>query len=193
MPTKPSDNSGTGLLTKNDWERVQAIFPDYRVELAGGKIIIMPPSGYESEEVGFEFGSQLRNWVRPRQLGRVTGSGALFDLPNGDRRAPDVAFVKAEKLPQTSKAPAAVVPDLVVEVKSPTDAPEELRQKITSFLQQGTTVGILIDPDRRTLEVIRLNQPVIVLSDGETLTIPELFPGWALPVANLWPPDFSQK
>ncbi|MFN3926368.1 MAG: hypothetical protein ACK4QL_03380 [Pseudanabaenaceae cyanobacterium] len=52
--------------------------------------------------------------MRPRKLERVTGSSPLFDLPNGDRRAPDVAFVKAEKLPQTTKVPAEVVPNLIV-------------------------------------------------------------------------------
>jgi len=179
-------------LTREDWEQVQSQFPDWKIELVRGKIIIMAPSGYESEEVALEFGSQLRNWVRPRKLGRVTGSSAIFDLPNGDRRAPDVSFVKAEKLPQTTKKPAQVVPDLVVEVKSPNDSLEELRQKIQSFLTQGTTVGILIDPDTRQLEVMRLQQPVEIFKDGDTLAIPDLLPEWKLAISELWSPDFSQ-
>ena len=180
-------------LTKEDWERVKSAFPEWKIELVSGKIIIMAPSGYESEEVGFEFGAQLRNWVRPRQLGRVTGSSAIFDLPNGDRRAPDVAFVKAEKLPQTTKKPAEVIPDLVVEVKSPNDSPEELRQKIQSFLSQGTAVGILIDPDSRKLEVMRPDAPAECFGDGDVLTLPELFPEWSLQIADLWSPDFSSQ
>jgi Uma2 family endonuclease len=180
-------------LTREDWEKAQRLFPDAKIELVGGKIIIMAPSGYESEEVAFEFGSQLRNWVRPRKLGRVTGSSAIFDLPNGDRRAPDVSFVRADKLPQTTKKPAAVVPDLVVEVKSPNDSLEELRQKIQSFLTQGTTVGILIDPDTRQLEVMRLNQSVEIFRDGDTLVIPDLLPEWELAISDLWSPDFSQS
>lgn len=44
----------------------------------------MSPSGYESDETASEFSAQLRNWVRPRQLGRVTGAGAGFILPNSD-------------------------------------------------------------------------------------------------------------
>ncbi len=178
--------------TLEDWEKVQSLFPDAKIELVGGKIIIMAPSGYESEEVALEFASQLRNWVRPRRLGRVAGSSAIFDLPNGDRRAPDVSFVKAEKLPQTTKKPAEVVPDLVVEVKSPNDSLEELRQKIRSFLSQGTTVGILIDPDTRQLEVWRLHQPVEILRDGDTLVVPDLLPEWSLAISELWSPDFSQ-
>ncbi len=179
-------------LTREDWEQVQSQFPDWKIELVRGKIIIMAPSGYESEEVASNFLIEIGNWVRPRKLGRVTGSSAIFDLPNGDRRAPDVSFVKAEKLPQTTKKPAQVVPDLVVEVKSPNDSLEELRQKIQSFLTQGTTVGILIDPDTRQLEVMRLEQPVEVFRDGDTLAIPDLLPEWKLAISELWSPDFSQ-
>jgi Uma2 family endonuclease len=179
--------------TLEDWEKAQRLFPDAKIELVGGKIIIMAPSGYESEEVSSNFLIEIGRWVRPRKLGRVTGSSAIFDLPNGDRRAPDVSFVRADKLPQTTKKPAAVVPDLVVEVKSPNDSLEELRQKIQSFLTQGTTVGILIDPDTRQLEVLRPDTTPQLLSDGDVLTIPELFPEWSLQVNDLWSPDFSNQ
>jgi len=187
--TQPASQT---VLTKEDWERVQAQFPDWKMELVGGKIIIMAPSGYESEEVSSNFLIEMGSWVRPRKLGRVTGSSALFDLPNGDRRAPDVSFVRAEKLPQTTKKPAAVVPDLVVEVKSPNDTVEELQQKIQSFLAQGTAVGILIDPDTRELQVMRPHQSVEIFRDGDTLVLPDLLPEWSLAISDLWSPDFSQ-
>jgi len=180
-------------LTKNDWEKARSLFPDLKIELVKGKIIIMAPSGYESEEVSSNFLIEVGSYVRKRRLGRVTGSSAIFDLPNGDRRAPDVAFVKAEKLPQTTKKPAEVIPDLVVEVKSPNDSPEELRQKIQSFLSQGTAVGILIDPDSRKLEVMRPDAPAECFGDGDVLTLPELFPEWSLQIADLWSPDFSSQ
>ena len=69
-------------LTVKDLEKLQAEHPDYRLELVGGEIIFMSPSGLESEEVAIEIAAQLRNWVRPRRLGRVSGSSAGFRLPN---------------------------------------------------------------------------------------------------------------
>ncbi len=54
-----------------DLEKLQAEYPDYQMELVGGEIIFMSLSGLESEEVGIEIAAQLRNWVRPRRLGRV--------------------------------------------------------------------------------------------------------------------------
>ncbi|MEP1056950.1 Uma2 family endonuclease [Phormidium sp. FACHB-592] len=81
----------------------------------------MSPLGYESDEVASEFSAQLRNWVRPRKLGPITGSSAGFNLPNAGTRAPDVSFVQAERLRRSPRNFAELAPDLMVEVKSPTD------------------------------------------------------------------------
>jgi Uma2 family endonuclease len=65
-------------LTVEDLKRFQQQHPDYRLELVDGAIIVMSPSGFESDEIAAEIFAQLRNWVRPRQLGRVTASSAGF-------------------------------------------------------------------------------------------------------------------
>jgi Uma2 family endonuclease len=57
-----------------------------------------------------------------------------------------------------------------------------LQEKIQLFLQLGSTVGILIDPENLTLTVYRLNQEPIVLQDNDKLTLPDLLPGWQLTV-----------
>jgi Uma2 family endonuclease len=178
-------------LTPQDLEKLQAQLPDYRLELVDGAVVIMTPSGYESDEIALEFGAELRNWVKPRRLGRVTGAGAGFILPNMDTRAPDVSFVKAERLRVSPRAYAELAPDLMVEVKSPSDRLQTLRDKIQAFLQAGTQIGILINPETQTLEVYRLEQPMQLLQGNETLTIPELLPGWQISIADLWPVEFN--
>ncbi|MFN3360892.1 MAG: Uma2 family endonuclease [Pseudanabaenaceae cyanobacterium] len=179
-------------LTVKDLEKIQAKLEDaYRLELVEGEIIVMPPSGYESDEVAAEFTRQIGNWVRPRKLGRVTGAGAGFILPNCDTRAPDVSFVRAERLPRSPQGFAPLVPDLVVEVKSPSDRLATLRSKIDSFLQQGTQVGILVNPEERWVEVRRWQTEPLQLQDGDILTLPDLLPGWQLAIADLWAPVFE--
>jgi Uma2 family endonuclease len=177
-------------LTVKDLEEIQAAYPDYRMELVDGNVIVMSPSGYESEEVGTEFARLLGNWIRPRHLGRVTGSSAGFRLPNRDLRAPDVSFIRAEKLKRSTEDYAELVPDLVVEVKSKTDSLDKLRQKIQEFISLGTQIGILIDPKTRTIEVYRTGEKVL-LRDGDVLTLPDLLPGWEVAIADIWSPVFE--
>lgn len=175
-------------LTVKDLEKLQVEHPEYQMELIDGQVQVMSPSGYESDEVAIELARQLSNWVRPRRLGRVTGSSAGFVLPNTDTRAPDVSFVKAARLRQSPRRFAELAPDLIVEVKSPTDKLTQLRQKIQNFLAMGTTVGILIDPEARQVEVYRAgDEAAVVLQDGDRLTVPELLPGWSVAIAELWP------
>ncbi|MUH01379.1 Uma2 family endonuclease [Scytonema sp. UIC 10036] len=178
-------------LTVEDLVRIQQQHPDYRMELVKGNIIVMSPSGYESDEIAAGMIAQLYNWVTPRKLGRVTASSAGFRLPNLNLRAPDASFVKAERLPRSPRSYAPLAPDLTVEVKSPTDDIEELRAKIREFLALGTSVGILINPDERVVEVYYPEQEAIVLRDGDVLTVPELLPGWEVKVSDLWTPEFE--
>ncbi len=178
-------------LTIADLEQVQAEHPDWQLELVDGQILLMGPSDYLSEEIGAELIRQLGNWVRPRRLGRVTGSSAGFILPNTDLRAPDVSLVLASKLKRSQRDFAELVPDLVVEIKSKSDRISPLRKKIQLFLELGAQVGILIDPDLQTLTVYRLTGEPIVLQDGDLLTLPDLLPGWTLAISELWPPVFE--
>ena len=191
-------------LTIADLEQLQTEHPDWQMELVDGSIIVMGPSDYQSDEIGTRFSTFLNNWVMPRRLGRVTGSSAGFILPNTQEedgnngsseprnlRAPDVSFVKADRLKKTKRDFVKLVPDLMVEVKSKTDRVKPLVEKIELFLQLGAQVGILVDPDKLTLTVYRLNQTPVVLKDKDILSIPELLPGWELAVSDLWPPEFD--
>lgn len=179
------------MLTVEDLRRFQSEFPDLRMELVGGEIIVMSPSGYESEEVASRMLGRMFPYVDANRLGRVTGSSAGFMLPNLDTRAPDVSFVLAERLRRSPRSFAELAPDLMVEVKSPTDNIGKLEAKIESFLELGTRVGILINPEDRTVKVYRSEQEVVVLRDEDRLTVPELLLGWEVAVSDLWPPVFE--
>jgi Uma2 family endonuclease len=177
-------------LTIKDLKQMQAAHPDYQMELVDGNIIVMSPSGYELEEVGTEFARLLGNWVRQRKLGRITGSSAGFQLSSTNLRAPDVSFVKAERLKRSTEDYATIVPDLVVEVKSKTDSTSKLREKIKGYITLGSQIGTLIDPKTRTLEVYRQSREEI-FRDGDILTLPDLLPGWEVIVSEIWSPVFE--
>ncbi len=183
------------LMSVKDLEQLQATLCeaglDYQLELEDGKILVMGPSDVDSSEIGVRLSAFLFAWVYPRQLGRIFESSGGFILPDTNLRAPDVSFVRAERLKQRLRSFAELVPDLVVEIKSQSDRIKPLKEKINMFLKLGAKVGILIDPDKQTVTVYRPTGTPVVLMDGDILTISELFPGWELPISELWPPIFE--
>ncbi|NER05295.1 MAG: Uma2 family endonuclease [Okeania sp. SIO3C4] len=182
-------------LTVEDLEKIQTQLTeahlDYRTELVDGQIIIMGLSDYVSEEIIARIITFLNMWVLPRKLGRVTGSSAGFRLPDGNLRGLDVSFVPAAKMRQAPRAFAEIVPDLTIEVRSASDNIKPLVEKLQRFIELGSQVGILVDPKNLTVTVYRASGEPIVLTNEDTLTIPELLPGWELPISEIWPPVFE--
>ena len=183
----------------HDVEKLQALYPDYQIELREGKLILMSPSDSASGEIGVRFIRLLGTWLDTHNIGRVLASSTGFRMPNGDLLSPDVSFVSRERLKQNPRTYLTVIPQLIVEIKSNRDRIHDLDEKITLFLSQGVQVGILIDPDTRTVRTYRsggLSKNAdtgesipqgTTLRDGDTLTIPELFPGLEIPISSLWP------
>ena len=184
------------MMTLKDLEKVQKTFQeagqDYQVELESGKIIIVGPSDIVSSEIGIRLSAFLFVWVNPRRLGRVFDSAGGFILPDANLTAPDVSFVRAARLRQSPRYFGELVPDLVVEIKSQSDRIKPLEKKIKNFIELGAQVGILIDPDEETVTVYRQEGEPIVLGNEDILTVAELFPGWELPISELWPPIFTE-
>jgi DNA-binding XRE family transcriptional regulator/Uma2 family endonuclease len=149
---------------------------------------IQSPPDFTSGEVSSRFCASLFAWVEPRQLGYVLSSRVGYQLPNGEILQPHCSFVSRERLKRVPRTYPEVAPEMVMEVKSAFDRLIPIQKKIQSFLQLqwGIRVGILIDPDQRSVSVYRLGAAVNVLEDGEVLTLPELLPNWELPVSDLW-------
>lgn len=182
-------------MTVKDLEQIQTLLRetglDYQLELEDGKIEIMGPSDIVSSEISSRLIAFLFIWVNPRRLGRIFDSAGGFILPDQNLKTPDVSFVSASRLQQSPRYFAELVPDLVVEVKSQSDRVKVLEKKVQKFLELGAKIGILIDPDELTVTLYKPSEKPIVFRTEDTLTIPELFPGWELLVSELWPPIFT--
>lgn len=183
----------------HDVEKLEALYPEHQIELREGNLVIMSPSDGVSGEVGVQFSTLLNMWVRQHNLGRVLGAGTGLSLLNGDLLSPDVSFVSHERLKHNPRSYLSVVPELIVEVKSSRDRLRELEEKIRLFLSQGVQVGLLIDPDKHVVSIYRADSlktqtesdefpfQKVMLHDGDSLSIPELFPSWEIPITSFWP------
>lgn len=106
--------------------------PDLRFErTAQGELIIMPPTGSITSDRNSDLNYQLRGWSRKNKLGKTFDSSGGFILPNGANRSPDASWVKMERtnaLTEDQKQRfAALCPDFVVELMSPSDTLENTR------------------------------------------------------------------
>ncbi|MEG4215057.1 Uma2 family endonuclease [Microcoleus sp. Pol14C6] len=184
-------------MTLKDLNQVQTLFSeaglDYKIELEDGRLLVMGPSDIVSSEISSRLIAFLFAWINPRRLGRVFDSAGGFIMPDTNVKAPDVSFVRAARLRQSPRYFGELVPDLVVEIKSQSDRIKPIETKVLKFIELGAIVGILIDPDEETVTIYRSTGEPTVLGNSDILTVAELFPGWELPVSELWPPIFTEE
>jgi len=105
------------------------------------------------------------------------------------RRRPDVAFVSYARWPTSIMARESawnVVPDLAVEVVSPTNLAEEIDSKITDYFQSGVRLVWVFYPDSGRVYVYQSPTQVSIVERTDTLDGGEVLPGLRLPMAQLY-------
>lgn len=159
-------------------------------ELIDGEMVEMSPSADEPSSIGATITGMLWSFARPRRLGRVYNAEGGFVLFS-DREtvlAPDVAFVRAERMPrgEARKHFARLAPDLAVEVLSPSDRASEVLVKVQMYQESGVRLVWIVDPDLETVTVIAQGNPTIVLGSGDDLTGGDVLPGFSVSVAEIF-------
>lgn len=150
-----------------------------RHELVDGEIRSVSPAGGRHGAIGMALGSLLVEWNRDRRAGTVFDSSTGFRMPNGNVRSPDVAFVSRDRLHDVPEGFCPLAPDLAVEVVSPGDRPREVLDKVGEYLQAGTRLVWVVDPDTRTVAVHRTLSDVLTVAAGEALEGGAVLPGFA--------------
>ncbi len=145
------DLSDVVRLSDDDLLTVCAANPDLRIERnAAGQLEIMSPSGSSSSACEAEFVAALHAWNQQYGEGIVFTASGGFRLPNGAVRAADAAWVRRSDWDVLTTAQqdtfAPVVPEFVVEVRSPSDRLPALRGKMEEWIQNGCRLAWLIDP-----------------------------------------------
>jgi Uma2 family endonuclease len=161
----------------------------WEYELVEGVLQKMPPPGEDHAAISLVIGASLLAYVNANQLGLVTSERGFILRTNPDTvRAPDVAFVRQERIVATGRIRGyrQGPPDLAVEVNSPHDRPGEIAAKVRDYLAAGARMVIVIDPEPRLVTVYRAPDKVTFLTADDTLDGGDVVPGWHLPVADLF-------
>jgi Uma2 family endonuclease len=174
------------LLTADELERM----PDddsVRTELDEGELITMPPTGLEHGYRENEIGSILRSYVKRNRLGRVYSGEPGFRLSGVTVRAPDVAFVRQERLEALKGSGFAKgPPDLAVEIFSPSDSVPQLMRKVKQYFAAGCHTVWIVYPDLQEIHVLEAGGADRLLRVGDKIEAPELLPGFSVPVAEFF-------
>jgi Uma2 family endonuclease len=166
------------LLTADDLMRLQP--PDKRTELVRGHVIVREPAGYRHGDIAMSIALAVGHFLRDNPIGRLLAAETGFVLfTNPDTvRAPDVAFVRHDRIPDPRpNGYARFAPNLAVEVLSPDDRPGEVLEKVADWLKAGTQLVWVIDPDRREARVHRTNGTVSVVNESDELDGEDVLPG----------------
>ena len=182
MPAEPAyvPNMTAALITAD--QLLHLSIPDKRVELVRGVLVVREPPGYRHGRITAELAFQLAHYVKTKGIGQVVVGDAGFQVASHPDtvRGPDIAFIHAERVPdaQTPGFPR-LGPDLVVEVLSPHDRPGETLAKVGDWLDAGTRVVWVIDPERRLARVYRHDGSETSLNEDGQLDGEDVLPGFS--------------
>jgi Uma2 family endonuclease len=161
-----------------------------RYELVAGELRVMSPSGWRHGNVVSKLHVKLASFVDQRHLGMMFGAETGFRLAkNPDTvRAPDIAFVATENIPQELPDHGfwPGVPDLSVEVLSPGDRTGDVDEKIDDWLSAGCRAVWVVDPKLETVTIYLSRTDVQVKTASEVLEGGAVVPGFACTVEELF-------
>ncbi len=160
-----------------------------RCELLRGELEMMIPTGGEHGGIVVNLTGPIHTHVRKNDLGRAYGAETGFVLSRDPDtvRAPDVAFIRKERLEQVhTKKFIPGPPDLAVEVLSPDDRPGYVREKVAEWLESGTRAVWVVDPDTRTVAIHEPDRKPVTLDETQTIDGGAVLPGFTLAVSEVF-------
>jgi Uma2 family endonuclease len=172
-------------------ELLRTHLPDKRVELVRGVLVVREPAGFRHGAISATLTKLLAVHVDSNGLGRVLAAETGFQLAADPDtvRAPDVAFVSRERLPDPEQGGyPALAPDLAVEVLSPGDRPGETLTKVGEWLNAGCRLVWVVDPNRRVVHVYRQDGSESLLTENGVLSGEDVVPDFNCPLAAILSP-----
>ena len=182
---------GLTHVTHEQFEELAREYRDLRLELtSSGELIVMPPTGMETGNRNFNLTTQLGIWAKKDGTGIGFGANAGFTLPNGAIRSPDASWIRCEKVDSLSDREkqgfAHICPDFVVELRSRSDRLPTLLNKMEEYMENGASLGWLIDSQNPRVHVYRAREETIILKDPKVVSGDQLLPGFELQMEEIW-------
>lgn len=161
-----------------------------RYELVRGELRQMPAGGLRHGWYGHRVSLRVGSFVEEHQLGLgfISETGFRIFPDQETVFMPDFAFIRLDKLQSIADLDkiGCVVPDLVVEVESPTDRWSDVLAKVADYLAAGVRLVWVVRPKERSVFVFSPDRPPREYLEQEVLAGEEVLPGFALSVADIF-------
>ncbi|HXD86943.1 MAG TPA: Uma2 family endonuclease [Urbifossiella sp.] len=158
-------------------------------ELVRGRIVEMPSPTPAHGFYCANISGVLREYARQLDLGRVVSNDSGVQTQQGPDtvRGPDVAFFSYSRVPR-GPLPAGYrpAPELVFEVRSPSDRWKSITAKAGEYLTAGVLVVCVLDPETRTVGIYTENEFPSRKTVDDELTLPDVFPDFKVPVRQFF-------
>jgi Uma2 family endonuclease len=155
-------------------------------ELVRGRIVPMPPLKPRHGKICFNSAHLLGIFNDEYDVGHMLSNdtGVITQRGPDTLRGADVSFYRYQKLP---KGPVPtdyidIPPDLIIEVLSEGDRWSQVLAKVAEYLEAGVTVVIVLEPNEQKAFVYRADRACETFTANERLTVPDVLPGFAVPV-----------
>jgi Uma2 family endonuclease len=168
------------------------LMPDdgFRYELVKGELRRMIPAGNVHGRVTMSFAWRLARYVEENRLGTVYAAETGFRLSSDPDtvRAPDVAFVSRVRIEAIGEVEGfwPEAPDLAVEVISPGDSYSEVEEKVFAWIDAGTKMVVVINPQQRSATVYKSPTDITALAEADVLNGGDVVPSFELAVREIF-------
>ncbi|WP_406698619.1 Uma2 family endonuclease [Singulisphaera sp. Ch08] len=162
---------------------------DSLYEVVDGQVVEKATIGAYPTWLASLLAQAMGGFTTEHKRGRVVVE-MLFRLGKDLQRRPDVAFVSHDRWPHGRQVPheAAwdVVPDLAIEIVSPTNTADEIMTKVDGYFLAGVQRVWVVYPKARAVYLYESPNQVEILRVGDTLDGAPLLPGFHMPLAALF-------
>jgi Uma2 family endonuclease len=184
---QPESSSPVPTLTAEEFAQR---YGGEHVELVKGRVKELPTPFPKYGKICATIARFLSDHIEERGLGHVMTNDSFVQTrrdPDTIRGA-DVCFYGYDRLPQ-GEVPDGLLPvppDLVVEVRSPSDSWSEIFTKVGEYLGAGVRAVVVLDAVTASASVYRAEELQQIFHNSDELVVPDLLPGFAVPVRRLF-------
>jgi Uma2 family endonuclease len=175
-------------MTAEEFTAAPNDYKGRKYELVRGKMLCVREPAYFHGERLIHIGYLLKAFLRAHPIARIAGESWITLARDPDTvRAPDICVTRNERFPRdyVDGPIFAVAPDLVIEIRSPSERAGILRDKLRDYFTAGTSVVWVVDQWKRSVTIHTRDTERVIQGD-ERLTGEPVLPGFSCTLNELF-------